>query len=930
MDGWIALALLVLIGVPVGIIILLVGQSGLRRRIGLLEAEVARLSLAPKPEFHATKPAAPAMAPAAAPQVPPPPGVTEPGPEPVPVLTDTATPDMVAASTTSPDPVASGPWYGSSSPPKPGPAMGRPAPASSQDRPLAVSSERIDALMRWFQDNWVLAVAAVSLALAGVFFVQYGVERGLLPPPLRVLAAIGFGAALIAAGEWVRRRQGDAQGPTAYVPSTFSGAGIVSMFAGVLAARQMYGLIGPEMALFGLVAVALVALVLGWFYGPFLAAIGLVGATLAPFVVGGSTDDLTWFYAYFALIGALGLGIDTIRRWAWVSVLALGLSIAASGLLYLDGGQAGTFGVMLTFIVALAIIIPGRALIPLHTGMTTLGTLRTRGRGRWPGFPVRLAGGAMLAATCLMAVIETSSAGEGLVLLVCLLALSVAISLWAAKAPALADLAALPAIGFLARLVMDVVNRDPLSAEFLGAAISLRPPETSGPLTVTIILIMVAVMSLFAALRSLGGRDHKIAWAALSVLLPPIAMGVLEGLWRPASVIGAYPWALHAMLLAAGLVALATAFARTDGEKDRRRTAYATLSALVLIAFAFFAVLSSVGLTLALAALVVVATALDRRFRLAELGWFIQAGLLVLGWRLFLDPGLGFAFDAPLMSVVLSFLGAIAAMAAGLWLLRPLDRKAPKVFLESGLAAFAAVFADVLLFRWLDAAFPGWPSGHWAATLAALPWLAMALVQMYRARLGGFMARVRTALAAIAMGLAAIGLIAAVTVFNPLFNDDPVGGPFLLNTLFVAYALPGLVLIAAARGFRQMPRMLQHSFLWFGAALLALYVGLEIRHFWQGQILSNPGTTQGELYTYTLALMLTGAGLLYQAIASRSALLRRVGMTVIALTIAKVFLIDISGLTGLVRVMAFLGLGLSLAGLAWLNRWAAERSGQAG
>jgi len=42
--------------------------------------------------------------------------------------------------------------------------------------------------------------------------------------------------------------------------------------------------------------------------------------------------------------------------------------------------------------------------------------------------------------------------------------------------------------------------------------------------------------------------------------------------------------------------------------------------------------------------------------------------------------------------------------------------------------------------------------------------------------------------------------------------------------------------------------------------------------------------------------------------------------------VAKVFLLDASGLTGLTRVVSFAGLGLSLAGLAWLNRWAERRS----
>ncbi len=152
-------------------------------------------------------------------------------------------------------------------------------------------------------------------------------------------------------------------------------------------------------------------------------------------------------------------------------------------------------------------------------------------------------------------------------------------------------------------------------------------------------------------------------------------------------------------------------------------------------------------------------------------------------------------------------------------------------------------------------------------------------------------------------------------------------GPFILDTLLVAYALPGVLLLAGAARLGHLPRWLRRGLQAGGVALAALYAGLEIRRLWQGPDLSLPGVMQGELYSYTLALMLTGAVLLYQAIARRSAPLRRVAMAVIALTVAKVFLIDASGLTGLTRVVSFLGLGLSLAALAWLNRWAAQRQG---
>ena len=45
--------------------------------------------------------------------------------------------------------------------------------------------------------------------------------------------------------------------------------------------------------------------------------------------------------------------------------------------------------------------------------------------------------------------------------------------------------------------------------------------------------------------------------------------------------------------------------------------------------------------------------------------------------------------------------------------------------------------------------------------------------------------------------------------------------------------------------------------------------------------------------------------------------LRKAGLVVIGLAVAKVFLIDISDLDGLTRVFSLLALGLGLAGLGW-------------
>ncbi len=452
----------------------------------------------------------------------------------------------------------------------------------------------------------------------------------------------------------------------------------------------------------------------------------------------------------------------------------------------------------------------------------------------------------------------------------------------------------------------------------------------------TWLVVLAALITLAFTWRALRGGPLSLVHGLAAVLVAPVAVAVLELFWAPALVLGPWMWALHPMVLAAGMVALAARFARSDGD-DHRRMAYATLSALSLIALSLFLLTSATALTLALAVLLVAAAWLDRRYVLREMGLFIQIAVAVLSYRLLIDPGIDWAMEGPLAQVLLAFVGTIAAQIAAYRLLLGKDRVMTSGVLESAAMALAAVLANVLLTRWLvpDLNTSATLEVNYIASLNAMPWLVVMLTQAYRAQLGGVFTRLRQVLAVIAGLMAAAGLAWSAISLNPLFTyyEDDIGakviGPMLLDTLALAYALPGLMMLIAAWRL-SFPRQLRLGLVAVGTAFLALYAGLEIRRFWQGDWLGRPGVTQYELYSYTIALMLVGAALLYQAIARRSTTLRRIGMAVIALTIAKVFLIDAAGLTGLTRVFSFLGLGLSLAGLAWLNRWAGQASAAKG
>jgi uncharacterized membrane protein len=98
---------------------------------------------------------------------------------------------------------------------------------------------------------------------------------------------------------------------------------------------------------------------------------------------------------------------------------------------------------------------------------------------------------------------------------------------------------------------------------------------------------------------------------------------------------------------------------------------------------------------------------------------------------------------------------------------------------------------------------------------------------------------------------------------NPVmpFLGSPVEGWFLLDSLFLAYAIPAM-LYAALGFYRLGPRVLWQAALVLAAGFAFLWVTLEVRHFFQGDHLNQGFTGEAEWYAYSAAwLAFAAAGL---------------------------------------------------------------------
>ena len=99
--------------------------------------------------------------------------------------------------------------------------------------------------------------------------------------------------------------------------------------------------------------------------------------------------------------------------------------------------------------------------------------------------------------------------------------------------------------------------------------------------------------------------------------------------------------------------------------------------------------------------------------------------------------------------------------------------------------------------------------------------------------------------------------------------------------------------------------------------LLLAYLTLEIRTLYHGSVLNVGQTSDGEWYTYSAIWLLYGVCLLGAGILTAFSALRYASMAIIILTVGKVFISDLSHLSGILRALSFIGLGVVLVGIGY-------------
>lgn len=181
---------------------------------------------------------------------------------------------------------------------------------------------------------------------------------------------------------------------------------------------------------------------------------------------------------------------------------------------------------------------------------------------------------------------------------------------------------------------------------------------------------------------------------------------------------------------------------------------------------------------------------------------------------------------------------------------------------------------------------------------------------------------------ALALICLAMGLVASA-VLNDLYLPTP-----FLNARFGCYlaALAALAIVAYLATHRESkietptlmtPQSLSAIAVLLINLLILVSVGWEIDTFWwvrqwKGQIDALHTYEMYAQFTYSAFFMLFGAALLALGFWRRSEFLRWQALILVAVTIGKVFLLDMSALSQGYRILSFLGLGALLLGVSFV------------
>lgn len=816
------------------------------------------------------------------------------------------------------------------------------SPDSSSDSPPAaippaasVSNDPAGpSLFSRLRDQWMIWLGGLSVGLSGIFMVRYSIDQGLLGPMARVLLSILAGLILHGAAEWGRRRS-IAQFQAL---AALAGGASIILYAALAASLNLYDLFPPTFVFIALIAVSLGTMALAVLHGPVLAILGILSAYVIPALVSTGSGNALSVLMYSIIITAASLMLMryVYRPWLWAGMLAGSLGW---WLLTLDSYEAlGSRGYYLAALLYLFLAIPRwdwllRKSSFQSTEASIEAAFESSSKSSWkssaefslkgifaliklkrPEFPQQLdeTPGTLSLIILILAVGLTISSESRLASAIFQWTPFFGILLVAAGSRnELLKLAALSlGVQLLAWLSLGLSSYD-----------GLRLVGIIGPSQFDFLIFAAWMAFLFTSLslKNLRFSSKRNSWCAFAVASPLLWLSLSyllvtdlseSILWGAASV----ALGVFYLLLAAWRLRLdkLQPLASEEAEKDYFAV-WLILAGHFAYSLAVAIMVREAGLTLALSAQILSIAWLIHRFNPPHLGLFLKLVLAVVVMRLTLNPWL-LSYSTDVHWSFWTYGGATLFAALSAWRLR--DNEKLGKWLE------LATLHLLVLTLWAETRYYLYDGDIFRQqfdlvefSINTVLWSSLALVYYLRHKVSQNLKPLYllASKALMAMGLASYLIV--LFFLNPFWTGEAVSQTPIFNILLLSYGLPVVIGVLLYLYYDQA---IKSKIAVFTALSAFVFINIEIKHLWSGMLSVHASTSNGELYTYTIVWLALAIACLLAGSIRFGTNVYRAGFGLMMIVIGKIFLFDMADLEGLLRVASFMGLGLSLLGLAYL------------
>ncbi|MGI9356770.1 MAG: DUF2339 domain-containing protein, partial [Rhizobiaceae bacterium] len=655
--------------------------------------------------------------------------------------------------------------------------------ALADSRPATPPPHKGQSLEDAIGGKWAVWVGGVALALGAVFLAKYSIEQGLLSPAMRLILGFAFSLALIAAGEWMRRR-----GATysiggfekANVPATLTAAGTIGAFAAMYVAYAVYGFIGPLLSFVGMGLLATGTMLAAVLHGPALAALGLLGAYAAPFIVSTQDPSPLGLALYVLAISAAAYAVARVRLWLWLAICAAAGLVLFTVPIFVIGSTLAdhiTLDVYLVCAFAMSAWVfvishddEGENTDWMATGILAvflLASLLLAGY-RDTGF---------LVSTEVVAVVLT---GFGLA------ALYGAVRYLPAFA---AFVTALRYADYDVPASFYGGMLEGFGSDSPGALVNILQVDNVGGFLTIGVLIVAAVLGLAThATHASPSRVPLMACASiLSVAILAIAWARVDGFGQ------SFSFFLAALALAGVFIVIFQYVAPDDAPPEGREQWPATIAiaaAFATVALGVSMVLEHGFLTVALALIAPAIAYVNARRPMPGLAWVIVALMTLWALRVFWNPAIveGPLGTTPFFNWLLYGWGLSAAAFATSchWTVRRAKTDWPVEIMEGVTIATVTIgIALLLTHAWDSTQLFTVPDtlGEGALLVLTSGGVALGLLHMRR----NASETTNSAADLIGYGGMVVALWMLVILFNPLWSGEDVGRGLILNTLALGY-----------------------------------------------------------------------------------------------------------------------------------------------